>query len=265
MASMEQSTDAVAESPRSAKRIRRSGLLRRIVGALGAGYVLLIWYTTRWTYVGRDNLEAMFARPCFIGAVWHARLTPIVMLRPRHRRAVALISANSDGDIVARMIGNLGGEAVRGSSRNPRKADKSRGAAEAAGKLATALRDGAIVVITPDGPRGPRMRAKPGVAAVSALAGAPVLPVGFSARRARMFRSWDRFMLPWPFNRGVLVFGEPIEPPEDEPEAIEAHRQAIEDAINAATREADRLVGRDTPEPGELRGAGRSEDTEAAS
>jgi hypothetical protein len=192
----------------------------------------------------------MFARSNFIGAVWHSRLAPIVMLRPRGRRAVALISANSDGDVIARLIANLGGEAVRGSSRDPRKADKHKGAAEAVSKLTTALKEGAIVVITPDGPRGPRMRAKLGVAAVSAAAGAPVLPVAYAVRRARVFRSWDRFMLPWPFNRGVFVFGAPIEAPVDDPEALEAHRAAIEAAVIAATLEADRLVGRETPEPG---------------
>lgn len=241
-----------AAAQRAAKRVRRSGFARRVLAALGAGYVLLIWYTIRWRFVGREHLEEMFARPSFIGSVFHARLAPIVMLRPRGRRAVALISANSDGDVIARLIANLGGEAVRGSSRDPRKADKDKGAAEAVSRLAVALNEGAIVVITPDGPRGPRMRVKGGVAAVSAAGRAPVLPVAYSVRRAKIFRSWDRFMLPWPFGRGVFVFGEPIEAPEETPEAIEAHRAAIEAAMLAATREADRLVGRETPEPGEL-------------
>ncbi len=221
-----------------------------MLAGLGAGYVLLIWYTTRWKWVGREHLDAMMARPSFIGSVFHARLAPIVMLRPRGRRAVALISANSDGDVIARLIANLGAEAVRGSSRDPKKADKDKGAAEAVSRLSVALQEGAIVVVTPDGPRGPRMRVKAGVAAVSAAAGAPVLPVAYSVRRAKIFRSWDRFMLPWPFTRGVFVFGEPIEAPAESPEAIEAHRAAIEKAMLAATREADRLMDRDTPEQG---------------
>lgn len=235
------------------KRIFGSKSFAVVVGVACALYVRIIFYSTRWRWIGREHLEAAYADPrAFIGAVWHARLTPIPMLRPRGRRAVALASEARDGEVIAQTIRFLGGETVRGSSRDPRKPARDRGGAAAIEALIDVLKSGAIVVITPDGPRGPRMRAKPGVARLALWSGAPVLPVAFATRRAKIFKSWDRFMLPWPFGRGVFVFGPLIEPPSaGGPAALEALRGAIEDAVIDATRRADAAVGRETPEPGE--------------
>lgn len=232
------------------RRVLDSALARVLAGVAGF-YIWLSFQTTRWRYVGREHLDAMFAEPGFIASVWHSRLAPIAMLRPRGRRAVALISANRDGALLARIMANTGAEAVHGSSRDPRKKDKDRGGSAAMALCVAAVKEGAILVITPDGPRGPRMRAKPGVSAIAAASGRMVLPVAYSVRRAKVFNSWDLFMAPWPFNRGVFVFGAPISAPESEDEAaLERHREAVEAAMNAVTEQADRLVGRETPEPG---------------
>jgi lysophospholipid acyltransferase (LPLAT)-like uncharacterized protein len=98
------------------------------------------------------------------------------------------------------------------------------------------LRQGHFIGITPDGPRGPRRRAAPGVAELAAMAGALVCPVGASTSRARRFRSWDRAMLPLPFGRGVLVLGAPIGVGRDEAAAA---LPAIEAALTAACDTAD--------------------------
>ena len=224
-----------------------------LIGLLASLYIRLFYYSTRWKWVGREHYEAANADPrSYIGSVWHARLLPIAMLRPRGRRAVALASEARDGEMIAQTMRFMCAETVRGSSRDPKKPEKNRGGSAAVSPLVDALSEGAIVVITPDGPRGPLMRAKPGVAKIAAAAGAPVLPVAYAARRAKLFKSWDRFMLPWPFTRGVFVFKPLIEPPaHDDPAAIEAVRQKIEAAMIEATREADAALGRETPEPGE--------------
>ncbi|MEL6980037.1 MAG: lysophospholipid acyltransferase family protein [Pseudomonadota bacterium] len=255
--------DAAPRAASARRRRRRKGPLRRASAELGARlvgaaaprllalYVWVIFRTGRWRYIGREHLEAMFAAPCFIASVWHGRLAPIAMLRPKARRAVALISASRDGAILGRVMAHLGAEGVFGSSRDPRKADKGKGGAAASQRAVAALKQGAILVITPDGPRGPRMRAKPGVAAIAAASEGWVLPVAFSARWATEFGSWDRFLAPWPFTQGVFVFGPPIAPPPKGDEAALArHRAAVEAAMIAATREADRAMGRETPEPG---------------
>ncbi|MEO1275076.1 MAG: lysophospholipid acyltransferase family protein [Pseudomonadota bacterium] len=220
-------------------------------GGLGAFYVWLCFRTTRWEWIGREYLDPLLADRAFIGAVWHARISLVAMLRPPHRQAFALISGNNDGDLIARVIENTGAHAVRGSSRDPAKPDKDKGGSAALKAMVQALEDGHIVVGTPDGPRGPRMRMKPGLAKAAIVAGAPILPVAFSVRRGKMLRSWDRMLVPTPFNRGVWVFGPPIQPPRAlERETIAALCAEVETAIMVATAEADRRTGQTTPDQG---------------
>jgi lysophospholipid acyltransferase (LPLAT)-like uncharacterized protein len=105
-----------------------------------------------------------------------------------------------------------------------------------------------------DGPRGPRMRAAPGAVMTAELAHAVLLPVGYATSRRREMYTWDRFLIPFPFGRGVFVVGEPIEVPRRVDEAgRESLRQRLEDALNAVTAEADRLTGHRPMEPAAAR------------
>ena len=160
---------------------------------------------------------------------------------------VAMISNNRDGAMIAAVAARFGAEAVRGSSFDRRKR-RAKGAA-AAYRAALGVLSGARAVlgVTPDGPRGPRMRAQAGVAHLAIASGRAVMPVAISARPAWMARSWDRFLLPLPFARTVVVYGAPLAPPSAD--AVEGHRAAIETALNAVTAEADRICGRAPPVP----------------
>ena len=101
-----------------------------------------------------------------------------------------------------------------------------------------ALSKGAAVVITPDGPRGPRRKAAPGVAQLAAVAQVPVLPCAAQTTRRRVLRSWDRMVVPLPFGRGVIVCLPQIGVPDD---GWEAALPAIAEAMTAAAERADRL------------------------
>jgi lysophospholipid acyltransferase (LPLAT)-like uncharacterized protein len=92
---------------------------------------------------------------------------------------------------------------------------------------------------------------------LSIATGALIQPVTFSTARGRVLGSWDRFLLPWPFGRGVMIWGEPLTPPAgDDPVALERYLVAIEERLTAVTRRADELCGRvpvppDPPAPRE--------------
>ena len=153
-----------------------------------------------------------------------------------------LISQHRDGQLIARTIGHFGFETIVGSS--------SHGGARALRSMVTALAAGDCVGITPDGPRGPRMRADNGIVTVARLSGVPVIPVAYSINRGQLLDTWDRFLIAWPFSRGVIVWGEPIHLARDADEATaELMRQRIENNLNAITAEADRLCGRRPIEP----------------
>jgi lysophospholipid acyltransferase (LPLAT)-like uncharacterized protein len=116
------------------------------------------------------------------------------------------------------------------------------------------LKSGESIGITPDGPRGPRMRAQMGAIRLAQLSGAPLFPVSFGVRPRRMLSSWDRLVLVFPFSRGVVIYGEPIDVPRSAGAAqLEHIRTLLEHRLNDITAEADRLTGYRAVEPAPLR------------
>lgn len=223
---------------RPLKTILGSAAVRRLLCALAAFYIRLVHATGRWSEV-RGEVPRRFwdeGRP-FIAGFWHGRL---LMMTHAWRRGVPfhmLISKHRDGQLIADTIGYFGYRTVTGST--------TRGGSGALRALLRVLAAGESVGITPDGPRGPRMRASEGVVSVARMSGAPIVPVSYGVSRGRVLTTWDRFLLPWPFARGVIVWGEPIALPRDaDAAALAAARQRIEDAITAVTEEADRLTAR---------------------
>jgi hypothetical protein len=159
--------------------------------------------------VGRDEVEPLWREGrAVIYVVWHGRILLVpwfnARLRKTHgaRSPVVLTSQSRDGELMARYVACFGVSAVRGSS--------SRGGDVGLRQLAQAVRRGTDVAIVPDGPRGPSEQLQPGVVLLAALTGAPVIPLAVGARPGRRLHSWDRFLVPWPFARCVLVFGTPM-------------------------------------------------------
>jgi hypothetical protein len=224
--------------------LRQARRGRAIAARLGAGYIRLVAATTRWQVEGREHYDRCLATgEGLIAASWHGRLFLSPTYVPEGRHTVAMISNNRDGDVIAAIVARWGVETVRGSTADRRKG-RDKGGSEAFAGAERALRAGALVAITPDGPRGPRMRAQPGAARLSILTGCPVVPVAFSARPAMLLGSWDRFLLPLPFGRGAVVYGAPLHPPGEGMAALEPYRRAIEEALTAVADRADALAGR---------------------
>jgi lysophospholipid acyltransferase (LPLAT)-like uncharacterized protein len=123
-----------------------------------------------------------------------------------------LVSRHQDGRLIGDMMRSFGLDLVHGSSS---KGAAQKGGASGMRALLAVLAAGDQVVITPDGPRGPRRQLARGVAQLAALAGVPVLPCAARSTRRRVLPTWDRMILPLPFGRGVLVCGAPIHVPRD--------------------------------------------------
>ncbi len=134
-----------------------------------------------------------------IFCLWHGQLLPLLYHHRREHIAV-LISEHSDGEIVARMAKSLGYNTVRGST--------SRGAARALLGLARTVGDGNDLAITPDGPRGPAHSVAPGTLIIAQRSGAPVLPIAAASSSAWRLRSWDRFLIPKPFAKVHIAYGD---------------------------------------------------------
>ena len=230
------------------KKTLRNDTVRRVLCWLGAQYIRLAHATGRWTVVG-DQIPRRFwdAGKPFILCFWHGRLLMMPYCWDRRRPISVLISQHPDGQILARTVGHFGIDTVAGST--------TRGGASALRALLKTLKAGAYVGITPDGPRGPRMRAGDGVITVARPSGAPIVPVAYGINRRRVLGTWDRFGLALPFGRGVLVWGDPIHVPRDaDADARETARRQVEDRLNAVTAAADRLCGCTPVEPAPVAG-----------
>jgi hypothetical protein len=225
------------------KSALRTDIVRRGLCALVALYIWVVHAAGRWRVAGGAIPEALWRqRKPFILTFWHGRLLMMPYCWPRSAHIELLISDHPDGRLLSGAIGHFGLGVIVGSTR--------RGGARAMRAALKALKRGECVGLTPDGPRGPRMRAAAGVIDIARLSGAPIVPVAFAASRRRVLGTWDRFVVALPFSRGVYVWGEPIAVSRDlDAAGREAARRVLEERLNAVTREADRLVGRHPIEP----------------
>jgi lysophospholipid acyltransferase (LPLAT)-like uncharacterized protein len=121
---------------------------------------------------------------------------------------------------------------MRGSSSR-------RGAAALVG-LRRALREGKDAAITPDGPRGPRYVVQPGVVKLAQASGVKIVPLHVTYGSAWRLRTWDGFVIPKPFSRITVTFGELIAVPKDLDEAgFEHWRTLIEQRMRDGVDDLD--------------------------
>ena len=210
---------------------------------IGALYIRLVRHTGNWRIEGEHIPESLHgAGKPFILTFWHGRLLMMPYSWRRASLVNMLISGHRDGRLISQTVGHFGIDTVVGST--------SRGGAQAPRHLIRLMRKGGVVGITPDGPRGPRMRVGEGTVALARLSGVPIVPSTFAASRRRIMGSWDRFVLPLPFSRGVFLWGQPIEVPrEADGNMLERKRLELEEAMNGLAAQADALMGHAAIEP----------------
>ncbi len=222
----------------------REKLALAIVPPLGFAYIRFLHATMRFEFRGTEHLErARRDHGGFILTFWHSRFLLMPYSYPGPRLTV-LSSRHRDAEMLNRILVRFGLEISRGSS--------TRGGTEALLDILRKVKRGYDVGITPDGPRGPRRRVKPGVIVAARLAGIPMVPVAFSASPARRLRSWDRTVIPRPFSRGLFLYGAPIQVPRDADDTeAERLRLRVETELDRVTDAADEEVGlgREDPRP----------------
>ena len=205
------------------RKVTRSGrsmtpalrLLYRIASPLGVGIIRAWWLTCRVVAVrGAQHLdEALAKAPSLIPCYWHQHQLYCAkyLLAQRSRMKVGwLISPSVDGELGAMMVRRVGGEVIRGSSSHT-------GARALRDYYQALVKEGVSPVITPDGPRGPRFKFKPGAILLAQMSGRPIVPMAYVASRAWRVK-WDRFVIPVPLSRIAIAIG----PPRYVPRTIDA-------------------------------------------
>jgi lysophospholipid acyltransferase (LPLAT)-like uncharacterized protein len=194
---------ADADAAGAAQAAMEARRARQIAWAVRLGLVVIRVLARTWrvTAHNAESYQAIRreAKP-LVFAFWHGTMLPLLW---RHRRegVSVLISLHKDGEIIARICEALGFRTVRGSS--------TRGGGRALLGLVRELEGGYEVAVTPDGPKGPRHRFAPGALMAAQRAQVPIIPIGVHCARAWHLKSWDRFMIPKPFARVTVVYGDP--------------------------------------------------------
>jgi len=177
----------------------------QIFAASWLGYfaVLLIGRSLRWEVIGWENYEtARKLGKSFIVTFWHGEIFPATWFW-RKRGMLVMVSQNFDGEYIARIIKKHGYGVARGSS--------SRSASRVLVEMIRGLRKGNEAAVTPDGPRGPRHVAKPGVVLLSKATGAAILCFHIVSQRDWVLtKSWDRTEIPQPFTEAAIFIAPPI-------------------------------------------------------
>ena len=214
--------------------VRGKGRFRRFLAESSGGFagwlVRAICATQRVEGIDEERFFGLEGGK--ILCLWHGRPFPL-MTRVRGVPLTVLISLSRDGELINDILTSMGYSAARGSS--------GASGARALAACIKLLRNGGVVGVTPDGPRGPSGVLQPGVITMAKKSGRPIVPTGASSRPRITTRSWDRFTVPLPFAKSLLLFGEPIYVPEG---ADEAEVQArVQTEMRRLQDEADRRLG----------------------
>ncbi|MBS1766888.1 MAG: lysophospholipid acyltransferase family protein [Acidobacteria bacterium] len=198
----------------------------RLVPFLGA-YLLKLWMATlRVRVLGDEALREIVDRDeRFILTFWHRRLVMMPLAYPfrRKHQGVAILASDSrDGERSTATWAYFRIHAVRGTA--------SDDGAKALVRMIRAVKEGWDFGITPDGPRGPRQRLKPGVLALARKTGAWIVPVCVAADHAVTLKTWDRMVLPLPFSEVTVRYGAPTRHVAQDEEAVDG--QALEAILN---------------------------------
>ena len=215
-------------------------LIYRLAAPVGLAILRFWWSTCRITRVdGAEFLHAALAQaPSLLPCYWHQHelfcSRFLLNQRAQGLKLGFLISPSVDGEIPAIIARKLGAEVIRGSSTHT-------GARALRDYYNLLVKEQVSPVITPDGPKGPRFKFKPGAILLAQISGRPLLPMAYAASRAWLV-SWDRFVIPWPFARIAIAIGPPRTVPRtlatNDSAALAAIQEEMEQELHRLARRA---------------------------
>ena len=227
------------------KGLLRSPTVQGFLSRLIAAYIELVIATLRWTIETEAPARAALDGPeGLLALFWHGNIVAGIACRPllRAKLRAVMISLSRDGDFIAQAAERLRIPTIRGSTGRADVRGGAKGGAIAFRKALGVLAEGGVMIMTPDGPRGPREVLQIGPVQMAKASGRPTFMLGLAARPAIRLGSWDRGQVPLPFGRAAVVLVGPLPAP-TEASDLEAVRLDWQTRLNAATRRAEGLLG----------------------
>lgn len=227
------------------KRLLSRPWVQALLARLVAAYVELIIATLRWRSVGAGPAtEALSSDEGFIALFWHGRIAHAMACRPvlGDKPRTVMISMSRDGAFIADAAIRLKIPTIRGSTGR-RDGGAEKGGAAAFLAAVAVIRDGGVMLLTPDGPRGPRETMQAGPIHLARAARCPVYLMGLAASPSLALNSWDGGRLPLPFARAALIMEGPLVPPRKlDSDALEETRNRWQALMRDAQARAEQML-----------------------
>ena len=187
----------------SYKKILRTKLAYSVICWVGAKYIKFVSFTNSWSFINKKYVENLWKKnESFILCFWHGRLLMMPLSWNKKKKINVLISTHSDGQLLSKTVKHFNIETITGSS--------SKGGSEAIRNIVKSLKSGISIGMTPDGPRGPRMKVNSAIIKIASLTGHKIVPLSYSVKKKFFLNSWDKFLVALPFGKGCFVWGKPI-------------------------------------------------------
>mgnify|MGYP001461816814 CR=1 FL=1 len=215
------------------KRFSKTHIGQKLIGFLFYSITSLISRSIRWEYLVENEKSNIFnSNKEYIFCCWHNKLFLGPHLLPRNRVINALQSSHSDGMVTSLAFKYLGMNVILGSSK--------KGGMQAFRKMVKCIKSGESVAITPDGPKGPKEKVKEGIIKLAQITETSIIPLVWTTNKFKLINSWDNFVIPYPFSKGVYSFGKPIYVKKQINEyELENARQNLENEIKRLTKEVE--------------------------
>lgn len=215
------------------KKILRNNILQSIIAWLISIYIKFCYHSSSWIVKDESNLKKLITtKKNFIICFWHGRLLMTPLCWNFSQNFYMLISSHADGRLISKAVSHFQINTISGSQKEKRISSTK--------EIIRKLKNNQIIGITPDGPRGPKMKTKTGISSIANSFKIPILPLSYSARFRVKMKSWDDFLFVLPFNRFVVVWGNPTH----YSKSISNHKHAkkLENELNRITKLADNLA-----------------------
>jgi lysophospholipid acyltransferase (LPLAT)-like uncharacterized protein len=217
------------------KKVTKKTKVQNFIASLTFCYLYFCYKTSRFFYIGDSIIEnEIQSNSPFIFCFWHARLALMPFSWKWNKQFYMMVSKHGDGQLIGKILKKCGPFDLISGSTNKDGGFVLKKAIEL-------LKNGFVIGITPDGPRGPREEVSKGTAMLSYLSKRKMIPISCGIKNKKILKSWDKFQFPLPFSKVMFVVGDAIDAPQNK-EDIEGARRDLEQALIQVSQQCDRDV-----------------------